>query len=475
MSNILVPVARNFEGVRVPCDFTATANGVQIALSGDPPVFFIPPGTTTLDVTAKPQKPAHWDHSVSLTLSASGVPAAAAASQVRTKLRTTSQAGTQVTILTISLSRFKDATSEVLNLLSNPPTARLGAPVDEIRDHQGLYGSFPPADWKLHPANHVHYIDPASPELPGALNFALAPPLNLAGESVVLRLAGVKAPKLFAVVWPQSIAPRIDAAPTPIFLFIRQGAGQNVGIGLFKGGQLAAYPDNFDYANTCLFQNLHYSAFSPLQLWGSKGVPYQLARSGTKAVTVIPCNGVGPEFGVIADMEQTGKILKELQAFMFWRAGVQKPPATVGNTAIGAFSSGNLFLNKWLKDPANRSSDFLSTIVKAVYFLDPPTNMINDCIASALAWAGAPERDKRIRLYSRKATDAHKKLLGQAPPREPFVRTTADKRRTASAVDTGAWTKTANNAGFPHSVDWQEAHHTIAATMLTHALGQGDI
>src|SRR5262249_25124961 len=146
-------------------------------------------------------------------------------------------------------------------------------------------------------------------------------------------------------------------------------------------------------------------------------------------VTVIPSNSFEKDFGVMDDTEQTGKILEELQAFMFLRAGVQVPPATVGKTAIASFSSGNFFLGRWLADPANPAGSFLSNVVTAVYFPDPMLNPgktdVNPFIASALTWAGTA--DKRIRLYMRYPSDAHKKLIGKIPG-APSVENSADKR-----------------------------------------------
>src|SRR5262249_27095648 len=158
--------------------------------------------------------------------------------------------------------------------------------------------------------------------------------------------------------------------PTPFFVFLRQGNagnGYDEG-GQFVGGDLQPYPDNFDYADT-LFEQLHY-ARSPF-LWPyTKGVPYQVASAGDDVVTVIPCNSFENDFGVFDDTDQIGLILEELQAFMFWKAGVQPPPS-VGKTALASFSSANFFLGGWLANPKNRTGKFLSDVVTAIYFLDP--------------------------------------------------------------------------------------------------------
>ena len=38
---------------------------------------------------------------------------------------------------------------------------------------------------------------------------------------------------------------------------------------------------------------------------------------------------------------------------------------------IAAFSSGNAALDRWLNNSKNRAGDFLSNVVRAVYFLEP--------------------------------------------------------------------------------------------------------
>src|SRR5262249_46465456 len=146
-------------------------------------------------------------------------------------------------------------------------------------------------------------------------------------------------------IWPKAITPQENATPTPFFVFIRQGNKGNRydEDGLFVGGELGPYPNNFDYADTGLFESLHYAQsqddparFGPLWFPGPKGVPYQVAKSGANVVTVIPCNSFEKEYGVLNQTEETGKILRELQVFMFWRAGVQNLPASIGATAIAA-------------------------------------------------------------------------------------------------------------------------------------------
>ena len=393
-----------------------------------------------------------------------------------------------------------------------PPRPSFAAP--PASELKGTYGAWPPTDWSVHPAPNAHYIDVKAPVKADLLNFAKdakvfakdAKP-NLEVESVVLELAADNhlAPRLFGVTWPKTIAPKDGAHPTSILLFLRQTGQQDTdkGQGVFTGGKvvkLPPYPYNFDYIERCLFESLHYGEKGPLfQAIGHslrpKGVPYQVAKSGANVVTVFPVAAVPDSigYGLLGDMQKTGEILEELQAFMFWKAGIHTPPASLGTTAIAAFSSGTYPLAEWLAK--NRKSSFFKNTVRAIYFLDPPQP--NKCVTPALDWADWAGSDTRIRMYSRMSPDdpraavGFRKLLklksGAPLPQPPFVQKTKDNKRTvasfylnSSSKDpdwpyVAVWVNTlqkilgVNWVGVPR---WWDAHHFIAATMLTHALWQ---
>jgi hypothetical protein len=210
-------------------------------------------------------------------------------------------------------------------------------------------------------------------------------------------------------------------------------------------------------------------------------VPYQVAKAGAKIATVIPCNKFGTEYGVLSDTEQTARILEEIQAFMFWRAGIANPPTAIGNTAFAAFSSGNYKLTDWLSSAKNLTGQFLVNTLKAVYFLDPPEIAVDGCIAAALKWAGKAS-DARIRLYSQYRRTSQRTLLGLKPadklPAAPYITSSPDNKRTASALPPSLWSATFSDLfGAPRDPDyeWGDIHHIIPGTMLTHALAQGDI
>ena len=494
MITFLIGFAAHWAGTRVPCKFKALAGGNPLPAKDDTaPVFTVPDGTLEVQLTATPQaSPSpYWETTVTLSIDGAGTVTAKAGSTAFVKLTTTPSAvsGFQNTTAIVLLSRFKDVTADTLALLSRPPGTRHvkddtgtwdEVAVDEVRDHRRLWGTWPPPDWGLHDMPDAHFLDPATPVKAGVLNFAKDASLRIDVDSVVLRLAGVDAPQLFAVTWPNAITPKANAAPTPFLVFIRQTNKGNRydEAGLFVGGELdrQPYPNNFDYADT-LFEQLHY-ARSPMVWPYTKGVAYQVAKAGANVVTVIPSNSFEKDFGVMEQTEQTGKILEELQAFMFLRAGVQVPPAKVGKTALASFSSGNFILGRWLADPTNRAGSFLSNIVTAVYFLDPVLDPsakvdVNAFIASALTWAGTA--DKRIRLYMRRPSAAHVKLIGKTPG-APSVDSSADKRRTAAVVSDDNWVAAfAKATGGAMKSNWSYSHHIIAATMLTHALAQEDL
>src|SRR5262249_41395069 len=198
--------------------------------------------------------------------------------------------------------------------------------------------------------------------------------------------------------------------------------------------------------------------------------------AGAKIVTVTPCNKFGPEFGVLEDTEKTARILEEIQAFMFWQAGVANPPESIGNTALAAFSSANYKLTEWLGNATNLRGNFLVNKLKAVYFLDPPKIAVDGCITAALKWAEKAS-DARIRLYSQYRMDSQKKLLGLKPtdklPAAPYIKSSPGNKRTATALPISTWSTTfAGLFSGPRkpAYEWGDVHHIIPATMLTHAL-----
>jgi hypothetical protein len=507
MSFLLVVFASHWGGSRVPCRFQAWADKKPLSPTGvstdSAPVYEISSATVevTLKATPTDSPSPYWENTVFLTVGANSLSAKQGSEGFVVLSKSTTLGDPSATFAKIVLSQFKDYTEETVKLLVNPPTTRLGKTPDvsELTSHQNLWGpTWPPSDWGLDDLTGAHFIDVTKPVTSGgALNFAKSA-LEINVDSVVLRLAGVDAPQLFAVTWPDAkeLKPAPGAKPTPFLVFIEQSLqGNQYDLdGMFVGGEFAApdkaYPNNFDYADM-LFQQLHYAGTPPSIpetpfFWeGAKGVPYQVAKAGVNVVTVIPLNSFEKDFGVMKDMKQTGIILEELRAFMFMRAGVSAKEGSVGNTAMASFSSGNIILGSWIAPESNRNSDFMQNKVKALYFLDPALDPkhppdVNTFIPSALEWAKSGA-DKAVRLYMRYPTVAHKKLLEKTSPAVPYVANSSVARRTAAVLPTEIWIAALTKIfGAPDPdpkkfVAWSFAHHMFAATMLTHALWQKDL
>lgn len=542
MKHLLIPFASDWKGKRVACRFEASAEKLagsneQLAAQNEmAPVYTIPDEAYKVTVTATPTDPLYWKTTVEIFVKDGGDTLENA--DLRTAWVKLTPGGAWVfksTLATIRVSRFKDVTSNVVKLLGAPPefrsyrlfdkaareagvkdgtwVAQKKKVAEEIQGLRKKYGTWPPDNWDL-VSTPAHYLNVSCPVKSGALHFAPDTSVQVGSDSVVLELKGVAAPKLFSVVWPTAIYPAENPAPKPFLLFIRQGMGKGdkgnrydeQGLFVFQqdllpfalgGTTLQPYPYNFDYAIS-LFDCLHYATVltvPPLEnapfFWPfQKGVPNQVAKAGVNAVTVIPCNSFEGEFGVLEDTEQTSEILKELQAFMFSQAGVLDAPKQIGDTVIAAFSSGNAALDKWLNNSKNRAGDFLSNVVRAVYFLEPmldPRHQfsdrdVNDFIPAVLKWAESGNGDKRIRLYMRFPSDAHKKLLSpKTPPSAtPYFSNSSDNRFTAAVITFANWKAAfakVTGVSLPDKVGWSYPHHIIAGTMLTHALqlAHGDI
>ncbi len=54
-----------------------------------------------------------------------------------------------------------------------------------------------------------------------------------------------------------------------------------------------------------------------------------------------------------------------------------------------------------------------------------------------------------------------------------FAKPSGNNKRTVSVIPKATWTKTVGRAP-SQPLEWAHVHHLIGATMLTHALAQGD-
>jgi len=534
MEIFLSASAFDWRGKPVRCVFKATADSSDLRAADDQfgggshaPLYKIEPTTQVVEVTAKPDSDAFWGRTIKFLVSSGGTITVDPQSKNFVSMAWSFSLKQTLTQATFKMSQFREVTDTAVKLLGDVPEERsvyneakkkFDPPkkTHELEAHNWHYGmsppnGWPPTDWDLDGIPHVDFLDVVNPLKSGKLNFTPAPAslgTVLDVNSVVLERAGTfqvagvskpMVPRYFAVTWPQAIAPDANKHPTPFLLFIRQYNRWNyIKSGMFLG----SYPESFDYVDAGMFESLHYAgptpekpkpaiqARSPLWWPSAKGVPYQAARAGVDVVCVFPCNKFGqddqdPEYGVLNDPEETERTLLELQAFMFWKAAVDSPPNSLGKTVVAAFSAGNFFLNNWLSDATKRNGHFLSSVVRAIYSIEPistypdpktkkTVQFLDGLIDSALKWADK-DADKRIRLYLRYSWPSLKRLVAPLPS-PPFFSDpppSGNNNRTLCVIPIETWTKTVGRAP-SRPLLFNDVHHLMAATMLTHAFAQGD-
>jgi hypothetical protein len=505
----LIFAAESWEPKAVKCTFTVWANEVILAAKDrSKQIYELPVGTKDVRILASPTPTPSpfWESRMALSVASNGtvLPKAGLAPWVGVRQASGATAG--ATLVTVKVSRFRDVTGTVRDLLKVVPGTRSGGTPTQPQ-LTAAYGKWLPDNLNIQPLPNAHFLDLDNPvKAGGILNFK-ASSVAVDADSVVFELAaaaGVKAPRLFGVVWPDAVPRKNGADPTPFLLYFRQTGWQDGQHGVF-GVKGEPYPYHFDYAERCLFESQHYSATGPISMRSNymlrpKGVPYQVARSGAKVVTVFPVAYADVDdkisYGVLSNFDEMGRLLAELQAVMFWTKGITAPPTTVGKVALSGFSSVNYWLAPWLN--SNRGSTFLKNNITAVYFLDPPN--VAECVEAGKGWREKMGKDKRVRLYS--ANDkskygsnfpAYRQLLGLAPTAPltpPFLLPAADNKITVALFLLDSWIRTfkefgidnpapdyLDKEGHPKKTAWEywDAHHLVPATVLRHALAQGDL
>jgi hypothetical protein len=465
------------DGLSAAYEVTIDDQAVEVDRDGLAPTFRVPDGASSIVVKATPSSDAFWPNEAEFTIAGDG----SITSDDEGQAKTNSMAafGARLTVLAVKLWRLRDVSAKIRDLLEPAarPKLRLGKKAEDLKMFEGE--DYPPPTWTLFDRDNIRFIGPGSPLAAKQVVTDEPKTATFVGTSLVLELAGVKAPRLLAVSWPASV-PREDlAAPAPFLVFFRPGVGQEVRNGFYSGVNttppLEPYPFNHDYAYYALYQYLWYRGDPFTWDSGPKGMPYQIADAGKDIVTILPCNAVGPEFGAFMDAASAREILLEIQAFMFAHASVAKPPEKLGRLAFGAFSSGNGFLAQLLSSPKNRADTLLRDVLKEVYLFDPPRTLVDGVIAAALAWAGDPANDRRIVTYSQFAHPAHARLLGGAGswPATPSLNTTVDARRMVGVIDVATWKtsiEAVTGSPWPVAFDWRNAHQLIPSMLLKHAV-----
>jgi hypothetical protein len=514
----LIVAAADWESKQAPSTFTVQADEVFLgAQDRSKQIYEIPSGTKHVRIVATP-KPTpgtttspYWQSIVVLNVASNGTVSPDTGFAPWVAVTPASGATAGATLATVRVSRFREVTFDVLKLLKVVPseggTWRQGLAPTQA-DLARNYGKWPPDDLDIHPLPAAHFLDVDNPVKTGGILSFVKSSVAVDADSIVLELAGGQAPRLFGVVWPDAVVRNNGAAPTRFFFYFRQSGGQDRK-NVFVGGAVKGpYPYNFDYAERCLFESQHYPG-TPIIVRNDwmlrpKGVPYQVARSGAKVVTVFPVASADDSisYGVLSNFDEMGRLLADLQAYMFWRVGIVAPPTTVGATALSGFSSVNIWLAGlkserrlgWLD--SNRASSFLKNNIRAIHFLDPPN--VDDCVGAGLRWRKNMGNDKRVRLYSArdetKFFPAYRTLLGLGAadplPSPPFLLSAADNKITMALFPTDSWNrafkdvlgqdafKAAHHEDKDHKViEWGnwDAHHLVPSTVLTHALAQGDL
>lgn len=472
--NVLVLASAAWNGTAVPCTFTATAGGVDLELTTFPvTALLIPDGTDTIEVTASPTTAAFFDAAVTLVVTAAGEAEPVVTNIADVATTSVTAAGITISRATITVSRVRDVSTKAREQLDRLIPIRHDT--DPVRDEPTFpvvgMGDFPPEGWTIPDRPSTRFVDVDQPIDGRALHTVVRSASGSDCEHLVLEVAGVKVPQVIAVSWPHALLRDNGADPTPFLVYYRPSTGQNVKHGYYQGAGLDAYPWNFDF---CYFGMYQFQWYADDPLTGdmfSKGIPFQVAAAGKNVVTVIPCNKpVAGEFGAFLDAAAMETILLEVQALMFRRAGATTPPATLGRTALGAFSSGNDALATVLQSVANRKHRFFVDTVKEIYFFDPAGFRQSLTVAAALTWAGGAD-DRRIALYAQAVGDAGAKLLGGPVPVAPYVESPTPLR-TVAALPPSTWRATllaAAGVDDPQ-MGFDQAHQLIPALMLTHAM-----
>jgi hypothetical protein len=365
------------------------------------------------------------------------------------------------TNLVATLSRLRDVTREALDVLAGPPAT--GHPPEWP---PGSGAPWPPAAWDTPLRADLPSIA-WPPVAGGALRFDRGT-VDPDTEDLVVEwmLPADAAPRWLAVSWPKSVPRAAAAAPVPYLVYLRAGTNQNAKT-YYKG----VYPDSWDYVMLGLWQYLNYPVDPVVESPMAKGLPYQIAAAGKRAVLVLPLPRVGKEFGSLLGAANMQELLAELGAFMYRRAGTYAVPE-IGRTALAAFSSGSVHLTHFLAK--HGSHPFVKNVVQELYDFDGPD--VAAFVDQAEVWlkTGAAA-DKRVRVYAHAPRAGLAKLVGRPLGAAPGITESADGRRTAGLFPTKAWLAAveAEDALAP-SVSryetWQGAHQAIASLLLTDAL-----
>jgi len=370
--------------------------------------------------------------------------------------------GNAVMSLMVFVSRIRDVTARVLDLLQTLP------------DRRPEYT--PPTNLALTPRT-VSVVTTPPIIRNDDLTFVGPKRIEPDAETIVFEVNVEPAPKLIAVVWPEATPRSYEAPATPVLVYFHPNAAQNR-----ETHYRGAYPFSWDFLFFGIITYLRYARADPVDpdplhdIDGLKGLSYQMKESGKNPVLVLPVNRLFSEVGVFLKAESMESILKEIVAFMFRKRRVYKTP-DLGRIALASFSAGNTLVTTFLN--RNLQTGFAQNKLLEVYNFDLPLSVttgdanMRAWTQAVRAWAATGNTaDKRVRAYTQaNFANLYRQLLGVTPPaRTPYEISDATGNRTAVVVPIDAWRRISRQIPDDPLGAFQVVHQLIADLLLTDAL-----
>lgn len=505
----IIPLAMRHQARHVgdgQCAFLPTPALVEVRADGAPltvarwqsggfmvDISAVPPGAT-LEVNTRPEGSnarTLWPVSCEVEIAAGQVCSVSFDSSHACTISNLGVPPQNLSILCVFLSRLRDVTTTIANLLEVAPSSHPDAEMTR-QTWSPLWQTPLPSRGVVHytrtsrPSDSAITLDSADISPPGE---------NLFFEVCGTGRSGCIVPRLLSVYWPQwvprAISPVQDtttmwplAEPTPYLIFYHPNTGQ----AKLDGNYLGAYPESFDYLFFIHWANHNYTG-DPLAAFGQKGIPYQIARSRAHSVLVIPClYEAEHETGRFNDGDFIVEVLEEIQASVLRKAGIFFSRPSVGRVGLAGFSAGTQLVATTIG--LTRGHPFASRVLKEVYMLDPHIDDASvlrqriDMAESFLSIGSTSERaDKMARIYTQiSSTGTRQRLqsfLGRGAPSvvgsAGTVRTvdSADGLRTAAILPSGGWPSLDMNGALQfRGRDPREVHQLIPSLMITDALSR---
>ena len=192
----LIVTAGNWEQKpkNVVCTFTVLADEVILGATTvrSKQIYALPNGTKHVRIVATPTpKPnAYWETMVALVVASDGTVSPDAGFAPWVAVTPASSATGRAILATVKVSRFRDVTWKVRDLLKVVPGTRPGGTPNQPQ-LTAAYGKWPPDKLDIQPLPNAHFLDVDNPvKAGGILNFK-ASSVAVDADSVVFELATV--------------------------------------------------------------------------------------------------------------------------------------------------------------------------------------------------------------------------------------------------------------------------------------------